>query len=192
MSFNPGKYLFLGKPFSVQEEEVFIQVEGGELVSLISDSSNESTKIIIVAEEQTKGKIYLIFPLLYLDLNYLYQYFWEPDKNVPAGTLLVDITNEGQEPIPESHFIISGKEFIFGLKPYETKRLVVDEFQAVRAEKISRYNLSLMGIPMFIFLGSLCSGDILFPAKIECFEGSTSGVVFLGEAIPWENRLSWK
>ncbi len=59
---NPGKIFIPGKkPFSVQEEEVFIQVEGGELVSLISDSSNESTKIIIVAEEQTKGKIYLIF-----------------------------------------------------------------------------------------------------------------------------------
>ena len=57
LSFNPGKYLFLGKPFSVQEEERFIQVEGGELVSLISDSSNESTKIIIVAEKnKQKGK----------------------------------------------------------------------------------------------------------------------------------------
>ncbi len=57
LSFNPGKIFIPGKkPFSVQEEEVFIQVEGGELVSLISDSSNESTKIIIVAEEQTKGK----------------------------------------------------------------------------------------------------------------------------------------
>lgn len=184
VELQPGENIYSWeKPFSVQEEEVFIQVEGGELVSLISDSSNESTKIIIVAEEQTKGKIYLIFPLLYLDLNYLYQYFWEPDKNVPAGTLLVDITNEGQEPIPESHFIISGKEFIFGLKPYETKRLVVDEFQAVRAEKISRYNpLSYGDTDVHFFWDLFVSGDILFPAKIECFEGSTSGVVFLGES----------
>jgi hypothetical protein len=113
----------------------------------------------------------------------LYQYFWEPEKNVPRGTLLVDITNESQEPIPESHFIVSGKEFIFDLKPYETKRLVVDEIDVIQGEKISRYNPPYYGDSDVHFLWSLLiPQSLLFPAKAECFEGSASGVVFLGES----------
>ena len=184
VELKPGENIYSWeKPFSVPAEEIFIRVEGGELMSVVDDASTKSTRINIRAKEPGKGKIHLTFPLTYLSINYLYQYFWESENNVPGGTLLVDITNESQESIPASHFIISGKEFVFDLKPYETKRLVVGELPVIQGEKILQYDPSYYGDSDVHFLWSLLiPQNLLFPAKAECFEGSTSGVVFLGES----------
>ena len=55
---------------------------------------------------------------------------------------------------------------LFWFKPYETKRLVVDEFQAVRAEKISRYNPLSYGDTDVHFSGiSLFLGISFSPLK---------------------------
>lgn len=171
-----------GKPFSLRDEDVFIQVEGGQLVSTINDSSHQNTLITIVADEQVQGKIFFTFPLSSLSLNYLYQYFWEPGKDTPVGLLLVDIMNQSQESIRNTLFVISGKGFILDLESYETKRLVVDEFQVVKAEKISRYNpRRYYDSDVHFFWDLLLPHHVLFPAKGEYFEKSASGVVFMGE-----------
>lgn len=171
-----------GKPISLNDEEVFIQVEGGVLLSTINDASNPNTIISIYADQPTIGMIYLTYPLHYLSLNYLYQFFWEPDEAAPIGRLLVDITNQNQEAIRNTVFVIADQQFDLNLEPFETKRLIVKEFQTMSAEKISRYNPSYFNdTNIHFFWDLLLPDEILFAAKAEYFEKSTTGVVFLGE-----------
>jgi hypothetical protein len=171
-----------GKSLTLNDEEVFIQVEGGILLSTINDSSNQNTIVSIYADQPTTGMIHLTFPLEYLHLNYLYQFFWEPDEIAPVGRLLVDIMNQSQEAIRNRVFVIANQRLVLNLEPFETKRLIVEEFQMINAEKISRYNPSYFHDTNIHFFWDLLLPDaILFPGKAEYFEKSSSGVVFLGE-----------
>ncbi|NLJ48602.1 MAG: hypothetical protein GX428_03315 [Candidatus Atribacteria bacterium] len=171
-----------GKPISLNEEEVFIQVEGGVLLSTINDSSSQNTIISIYTDQPTTGMIHLTFPLQYLRLNYLYQFFWKPDEVAPEGRLLIDIMNQNQEAIRNTVFVIADQRLILNLEPFETKRLLVEEFQTIDAEKISRYNPSYFHDTNIHFFWDLLLPDaLLFPGKAEYFEKSSAGVVFLGE-----------
>jgi len=171
-----------GKPAQLNSDEVFIQGDGGTLISTITNSFNQNSMITIISDQPAKGKIYLTYPLSHLILNYLYQYNWEPERNMPVGLLLIDMINQSQEAIRNTRFIIAGKEFTLDLEPYETKRLKIDEFHVISAEKISRYDPQNYGdTEVHFFWKLLIPTDILFPAKAEYFEKSSSGVVFLGE-----------
>ena len=171
-----------GKPLSLNDEEVFIQVEGGILRGTINDSSNQNTIVSIYTDQPTTGMIHLTFPLAHLSLNYLYQFFWEPDAVAPVGRLLVDITNQNQDAFRNTVFVIANKRFVLNLESFETKRLIVEEFPTINAEKISRYNPSYFHDTNIHFFWDLLLPDaILFPGKAEYFEKSSAGIVFLGE-----------
>jgi hypothetical protein len=170
------------KPNALSDDEIFIQVEGGILNSILSPSSERGSTVTILADSSTEGRIHFTYSLSSLTLNYLYQYYWEKEKATPSGFLLADITNQGQEAIRNANFVIAGREFTLQLEPYETKRLKVQEFQVITAEKVSRYDPFNYGDTDVHFFWKLAvPTHILFPAKAEYFEKSTSGVVFLGE-----------
>ncbi|HSV31916.1 MAG TPA: hypothetical protein VLH40_07855 [Atribacteraceae bacterium] len=183
VNLTPGRNdLRWERPAGVSLEDVYVSVKGAGLLTVLSPLDNSDDTITLLAEERGTGQLVLIYPLTEVTLSFLYQFDWEKNLPVPQGTLFAEIRNLSSRSWVAERFVLGGMEIDLDLAPFQTKRVNLQDFSPVLAERYAVYDRHRFGDSDVRFFWRIqLPENLVYPGKMECFEESAAGMVFLGE-----------